>query len=101
MSLHDFTRCCCPVGDADLVQHRLRRRWRYAAGFVPEKSEVTLGESIYLAFNLTNTGSNTILMSVGGEANGICQVHTESEHLMPADMKSPIRMPTFIGSAEG
>ena len=36
----------------------------YAAGFTPEKSEITLGEPIYLAFNLTNTGSNTILMSV-------------------------------------
>src|ERR1035438_1263181 len=37
---------------------------QYTAGFTPEKSEITLGEPVYLAFNLTNTGSNTMLMSV-------------------------------------
>ena len=44
------------IADGDEIQ--------YAAGFTPEKSEITLGEPVYLAFNLTNTGSNTILMSV-------------------------------------
>ena len=39
---------------------------QYAAGFTPEKSEITLGEPIYLAFNLTNTGSKTIMMSIRG-----------------------------------
>ncbi len=39
---------------------------QYAAGFTPEKSEFTLGEPIYLAFNLTNTGSKAIMMSVAG-----------------------------------
>lgn len=39
---------------------------KYAAGFTPEKSEMTLGEPIYLDFNLTNTGSKAILMFVGG-----------------------------------
>jgi hypothetical protein len=39
---------------------------QYAAGFTPEKSEITLGEPIYLAFNLTNTGSKAITMSVAG-----------------------------------
>jgi hypothetical protein len=37
---------------------------QYAAGFTPEKSEITLGEPIYLAFNLTNTSNKTILLSV-------------------------------------
>jgi len=44
---------------------------QYAAGFTPEKSEITLGEPIYLAFNLTNTGSKSILMSVNGIQWGV------------------------------
>ena len=39
---------------------------QYATGFTPEKSVITLGEPIYLTFNLTNTGSNRIMMSVDG-----------------------------------
>ena len=40
---------------------------QYAAGFTPEKSEITLGDPIYLAFNLTNTGSKAMMMFVAGD----------------------------------
>jgi beta-lactamase regulating signal transducer with metallopeptidase domain len=40
---------------------------QYAAGFVPEKSEIAVGEPIYLAFKLTNTSSRTILLLVAAD----------------------------------
>ena len=51
-----ITLVCCSVAFGDDV--------KFAAGFAPEKSEFTLGDSIYLEFNLTNTGSNTIFLSI-------------------------------------
>ncbi len=50
-----ITLACCSVAFGDDV--------KFAAGFVPEKSEFTLGDSIYLDFNLTNTGSKAIMLS--------------------------------------
>jgi hypothetical protein len=38
----------------------------YAAGFAPEKSEIVMGEPIYLDFNLTNTSGKRIFLSVAG-----------------------------------
>jgi beta-lactamase regulating signal transducer with metallopeptidase domain len=43
----------------------------YAAGFKPEKSEITVGEPIYLEFDLTNMASRTILLAVGGAQWGL------------------------------
>jgi len=38
---------------------------QYAAGFVPEKSEIALGEPLSVAFKLTNTSDRTIYLEVG------------------------------------
>jgi len=37
----------------------------YSAGFVPEKSEIALGEPLSVTFNLTNTSDRTIYLEVG------------------------------------
>jgi hypothetical protein len=44
---------------------------QYAAGFLPEKSEFTLSEPIYLTFSLTNAGSNSVGMQVAGNQWGV------------------------------
>ena len=43
----------------------------YAAGFAPEKSEIVMGEPIYLDFNLTNTSGKRIFLSVAGNQWGL------------------------------
>ena len=60
-------RSAAPVPASPLTTNE----FSYSAGFVPEKSEITLGEPIYLDFNLTNTGNRAILLEVWRSSVGL------------------------------